>query len=358
MPLLVPAVGNVEAMASVAVKARVSGPVVQVHFEEGQEVKEGDLLFTLDPVPFQVALKQAQAQLARDQASAANARAEFRRQTGLAQKGFLSDQDLDALRAKAESLEATVQGDRALIESTELQIQYAEIRAPLSGRTGAISAPKGTLIKASDDNKSLVTIHQMQPIRVSFSLPEKYLVDIRAAAEPLEVLVRIPDGSNGAGGGDPLRGPLTFIDNSVDLATGAIRLKATMPNEDRRLWPGQFVQVSLILKEQTGVVVPDRAVNTGQAGSFVFVLKEDDTVESRPVTVIRTASGEALVGSGVASGERVVTDGQFNLVNGAKVTVRTPGEPPAAGPGKVSEKGPGMEPGQASGKSPAQGKQP
>ncbi|MEW6265593.1 MAG: efflux RND transporter periplasmic adaptor subunit [Thermodesulfobacteriota bacterium] len=326
MPLEVAVVGQIEAYSTVALKARVSGPIVAVHFREGQEVREGDLLFTLDPTPYQVALKEAQARLARDQALARKAAADLTRSTSLADKAVVSRQEHEQLKAAAESAEATVRADMAAVENLNLQLGYCHIKSPISGRTGSLQANLGTLIKASDDNKYLVSINQIQPIYAVLALPEKYLGQVRRGLDAgrLKVQARIPDDPRQE---EPLSGEITFVDNAVDMTTGTIRLKATFPNRDKRLWPGQFVDLNLILEIQTGAVVaPVQAIQVGQSGQFVFVLDpENKKVEMRPVQVARNAGEEAVVEKGLKPGEIVVTDGHLNLSPGARITVKEDG---------------------------------
>lgn len=322
VPLTVDAVGNVESFASVSVKSRVSGPIVAVHFQDGQDVREGDPLFTIDPLPAQAALKQAQAQLARNQALARKAQTDLKRNTALAEKGVVSAQEYDQLKAEAEALDAAIRADQAAIENLTLQLKYCDITAPISGRTGNIVATRGTLVKANDDNKYLVAINQIQPIYVTFTVPEKFLGQVRRAMDEKRLTADVrtpadPEDSN------PLTGQVTFVDNSVDAATGTIRLKATFANDRRNLWPGQFVTVRLNLHVDAGaLVVPAHAVQTGQDGRFVFVVGPDDKVELRPVTVARTTAGDAIIAAGLKPGETVVTDGHLSLVPGAQVVVK------------------------------------
>jgi len=322
VPIEINSIGNVEAYATVPLKSRVSGPIIAVKFQEGQEVKEGDLMFTIDPLPYQVALKQAQAQLARDSALARKAQADLRRNAALVDKDMVSRQEYDQLKATADSLEATVKADQALVENARLQLEYCAIKAPISGRTGTLEAPRGTLVKASDDNKSLVTITQIQPVFVSFTVPEQFFGPINQtlAAGQLAVAVR-PSG--GSAGSTAVTGKVTFLDNTVDVSTGTIRLKATFANEDRRLWPGQFVTVALRLGVQSGaMVIPNQAIQVGQAGPYVFVVGVDSKVELRPVTVSRTVGDRSIIAQGLRPGEKVVTDGQLNLVPGTQATIR------------------------------------
>ncbi|UCF89808.1 MAG: efflux RND transporter periplasmic adaptor subunit [Desulfobacterales bacterium] len=319
VPVQLTAIGTVDSYASVSIKSRISGQLVQVHFREGQEVSKGDLLFTIDPRPHEVALKEAQARLAKDKVLAEKAEIDARRYADLAGKDFVSKDKFEQFRANAAALKATLEGDRAAVENARLQLSYCYIRAPLSGRTGSLLVDEGSQIKANDD-RGLVDITQIAPIYVSFSVPQKELGRIQhhmhQATLPVEAFLP----------GDkvhPVQGSLTFLDNRVSSDTGTIRLKATFANGDRGLWPGQFVDVVLTLTTRPdAIVVPSEAIQTGQEGLFVFIIKPDLTVESRPVAVAMTLGSETVLDSGVLPGEQVVTDGQLRLVPGSRVQIR------------------------------------
>ncbi len=320
VPLEVKTIGNVEAYAAVSVKARVGGELKQVHFKEGQEVKTGDLLLTIDPRPYEAALKEYQAKLARDQALSKKARDDARRYAQLIKSDLISREQHDQVMANAQALGATVQADEAAVEHARLQVGYCFIHSPISGRTGSLLIHQGNLIKAEDEDNPIVIIHQIQPIYVSFAVPEKYFPEIKAAMakETLPVKAAVTGDES-----HPVQGSLTFVDNRVDPATGTIRLKATFENADKRLWPGQFVEVSLGLGSQPdALVVPAQAVQTGQGEQFVFVVKTDQTVEYRAVGVERLMDGEAVINKGLTAGEQVVTDGQLRLVPGARVVIK------------------------------------
>ncbi len=322
VPIQVSSVGNVEAYSTVAVKSRVSGELVGVHFQEGQEVREGDLLFTIDKAPYEVALKEAQARLERDQALARKARDDVRRNMPLAEKDIVSRQSLDQYVSTAEAAEALVKADQAAVENLQLQLGYCSIRSAVSGRTGSLLIQKGNLVKGNDENKSLLTVHQIEPIYVAFAVPEKYLGDInrRTRESKMEVEVRVPEDQGGAG---PITGVVSFVNNTVELSTATIRLKATFQNRDRRLWPGQTVNVLLTLGVQAkAVVVPSQAIQSGQSGSYAFVVKQDQTAELRLVSVSRSTNGEAVIAKGLSLGETVVTDGQLLLTPGARVSIK------------------------------------
>lgn len=318
VPVQINAIGNVEAYNTVSVKALVGGEVTEVHFREGQEVKQGELLFQIDPRPYEAALKQAEAQLVRDQAQARNAEEQARRYEILVQKDYVSKDQYDQLRANADALAAAVQADRANVENSKLQLAFCTIRSPIDGRVGSVLVNKGNVIKAND--VVMVTINKIAPIYTTFSVPEQHLAVIKryTAEGPLRVEALILGDEK-----NPVPGVLTFINNSVDTSTGTIQLKGTFENRDRRLWPGQFVNVLLTLTtERNAVVMPSAALQTGQQGQYVFVVKPDFTVESRPVTVARSYGEFAVVGTGVSAGEKVVVDGQLNLIPGVRVEVK------------------------------------
>jgi multidrug efflux system membrane fusion protein len=322
VPMQVTSVGNVEAYSTVAVKSRVSGELVGVHFQEGQEVKEGDLLFTIDKAPYEVALKEALARLERDQALARKARDDVRRNMPLAEKDIVSRQSLDQYVSTAEAAEALVKADQAAVENLQLQLGYCSIRSPISGRTGSLLIQKGNLVKGNDENKSLLTVHQIEPIYVTFAVPEKYLGEINRKTKEtrMEVQVQTPEDQAGK---EPIDGAVSFVNNTVEMSTATIRLKATFQNRDRRLWPGQTVNVLLTLGVQPkAVVVPSQAIQSGQSGSYAFVVKQDQTAELRMVSVSRSTNGEAVIEKGLTPGETVVTDGQLLLTSGARVSIK------------------------------------
>jgi multidrug efflux system membrane fusion protein len=313
--------GNVEAYANVEVKAQVTGVLMQVHFTEGQMVKKGDLLLSIDPRQSQAALKMAQANLERDEAQLKNAEKEAARQTELFKKGYASQDALDKSVTAMETLRAAVSADKAAIENAALQLDYCSVRSPIDGCTGSLHVHQGNLIKANDI--SVVSIMQIDPIYVSFWVPEQHLPAIqkhRAAGE-LDVAVTQPGEDN-----EPtlqVHGNLSFVDNTIDVENRTIHLRATFSNKDQRLWPGEYVDVVLtIAYDPNSIVVPSQSVQTGQNNKqFVYVVKSDQTVEARPVTVSRAMNNETVV-EGVKAGEVVVTDGQLRLVPGAKVQIK------------------------------------
>lgn len=346
VPVELRVVGNVQAYSTVAIKSKVGGELTRVHFAEGQDVKKGDLLFTIDPRPYETALKlaearlesdlaqvqQAKANLERDLARAKNAEEDARRYQSLIERGVVARQQYEKIRADADALEATVRADRAAIENAEaavgadraaiehakIQLGYCFIRASIDGRTGSLLIRQGSIVKAEDVN--LLVINQIVPIDVAFSVPEQHLQEIKKymALGKVQVEALVPSNNE-----RPERGTVTFIDNAVDTSTGTIRLKGTFANPERKLWPGQFVNVVLTLtREPNTLVVPSQAIQTGQQGQYVFVVKQDLTVESRPVVVGRTVNSETVVQKGVLADERVVTDGQLRLYPGAKVEIK------------------------------------
>jgi multidrug efflux system membrane fusion protein len=320
VPVLLRAIGSVEPLATVSIKPQVGGVILTVHFKEGADVRAGELLFSIDPRPYEAALRGAQSTLARDQAQAQNAQAESRRAEDLLGQGILAKEQYDQVRANTQALDATVRGDEAALENARLQLGYCEIRSPLDGRAGSVLVHQGNLVKAIDGGP-LVVINRIDPVYVTFSIPEARLAELKQAMSARRLVVEAQAQGDATA---PVRGELSFVDNAVDRDTGTIKLKATFPNRERRLWPGQFVTTRLTLAVRTAAtVVPSQALQNGQAGTFVFVVKPDQTAESRPVVVAQDEAGEAVVQKGLAPGETVVTDGQLRLVPGAKVEARS-----------------------------------
>jgi multidrug efflux system membrane fusion protein len=322
VPLQVKAIGSVEAYSNVSVKTQITGELTGVFFKEGQDVRKGQLLFTLDKRPFEAVVKQAEGMLAKDQAQAANARAQARRYAALYKAGVVSKEENDQMQSNADALDAAVVADKAAVENARVQVAYCSIYSPINGRTGPLLIHRGNMIKAND-TPFLISINQVEPIYASFTVPEQYLAQIKryAARGKLPVEAFIPNDNRG-----PVTGRLSFIDNTVDQATGTIKLKGEFANTDRRLWPGQFVDMVLTLSDQPkAIVVPSQAIQNGQQGQFVFVIKPDLTAEVRPVVLDRSTDGQAVISKGLAPGERVVTDGQLRLVPGSKVELKQPG---------------------------------
>jgi multidrug efflux system membrane fusion protein len=320
------AIGRVEAYSTVDIKAQVSGQLEKVHFDEGQFVKKGDVLFTLDPRPFEAALKQAEAALVRNQAQLAQADADEKRQKFLLDQGVGSPQQFDQAHAQAEALRAEVAAGRAAVDAAKLNLAYTTIRAPIGGRLGNLLVHAGNLVKANADD-SMVVINQIKPIYVAFAVPEKDLAEIRSHLDSrkLPVEAMLPGQTQ-----QSERGELSFIDNRVDPNTGTIMLKGVFTNDNERLWPGQFVDAYLTLGERTDLlVVPSQAVQSGQDGSFVFVIDKQMKAQPRTVVVGPAVDGETVIERGLQPGETVVTDGQLRLMPGSTVTIKTPRTPAA-----------------------------
>ncbi|HEX4823778.1 MAG TPA: efflux RND transporter periplasmic adaptor subunit [Candidatus Polarisedimenticolaceae bacterium] len=316
VPVAIRSIGNVEAMASVAMRSRVAGSILEVHIADGADVTKGQTLFTIDPEPFKIALAGAEAQLGRDQALLEKAKSDVARYEKLVEKEYVTREQYEGAVAQSGSLAQTIQADKAAVDAARLNVSYCTITAPINGKAGTVMLRTGNLVKANDD-PPLVTILQMKPIHVTFSIPEKRLPEVREASAKHQLDVRASNKGE-TGGGHP--GRLAFIDNTVDTTTGTIKLRGEFPNDDRALWPGQYVEVALTVSEQADVVVvPASAIQVGQQGSYVYVVKQDNTAEMRPVQIGRTENGAAIVASGLAGGDTVVIDGQLRVVNGAKV---------------------------------------
>lgn len=323
VPVQIRVIGNIEAYSAVSVKSQIGGQLIRVHFKEGQDVRKGELLFTIDPRPYEAALKQAEANLAKDAAQLEHARSELLRYEELIKRDYVTKQEYDQIRANAAAMEATLNADKAVVENARLQLRYCYIYSPITGRTGNLFSNEGNLIKANADN-AMVIVNQIQPIYVTFSVAEQYLSEIKKYMASGKVLVKAfitKDEDN------PEEGILTFVDNTVDVATGTIKLKAIFANKGTRLWPGQFVDVVMILTTQpNAIVIPTQSIQTGQKGQYVYVIKDDLTVEDRQVTVGRTLNSETVIEKGLQAGEKVVTDGQLRLVPGAKVQIKEKAE--------------------------------
>lgn len=319
MPVVFRAVGTVQASSTVDVRAQVTGQLLSVGFTEGQDVRAGQVLFTLDARPFQAALSQAEAVLARDTAQAANARELLRRSDELLSKGMVPKADRDTLASNVAALRGTLAADTASIENARLQLQYAKITAPVSGRTGALLVHQGSLVRAND-TVPLVTISQTAPIFVTFAVPSRLLSRLRLDQNrgALKVEASVPGEQESLSTGN-----LTFIDSSVDAATDTIRVKGTFANTDRQLWPGQYVDVTLqLFVEPRAIVIPTAALQASQQGQFVYVVKADKTVEARPVRVAWTDGATTVLESGVTANDQVVTDGQLRLTPGAAISIK------------------------------------
>jgi multidrug efflux system membrane fusion protein len=319
IPVQLNAIGNVESFQTVQIRSQVNGQIVEVHFKEGQDVTKGQLLFTLDKRPFQAALDQAIGNLKRDQAQAANAEVQAKRYAELQQQGVVAREQADQVIAQAKSNASVVAADEAAVEAARVQLQYTEIRSPIAGRAGALQINLGNLVKAND-TPFLVQLNQITPIYVTFTVPETSLSQVRKYVSNDVKVIAHPKGQSG----DGADGNLTFIDNGVDPTTGTVKLKGTFANKDRRLWPGEFVDVSVNLAMQkNAIIIPTKAVQTGQQGDYVYVIKGDNTAEARPVTVAGTYQNVTLIAKGVNAGETVVVDGQLRVVPNGKVAVQS-----------------------------------
>lgn len=315
-----PAVGRAQAPATVTVRSRIDGQLLEVAFQEGQWVKRGDLLFRVDPRPLEAALREAEANLARDQAQLDRARVQLRRNEQLAPKGHVSQEALEDARATAVALEASVRADAAAVERARLELGYATLRAPLSGLAGSLLAHPGDLIKTNDT--ALVVIHQVDPIEVAFALPERHLGALRRrlGEGPVTVTADPQDEA------PPAEGRVSFLNHEVDASTGAISLRARFANPERRLLPGQFLNLEVLLSQlREALVVPARAVQMGQKGPQVYLVGSDGKAELRPVTPGPTVDGDTVIEQGLILGERVVTDGQVRLGAGSPLEIQAPG---------------------------------
>jgi multidrug efflux system membrane fusion protein len=324
MPVRLLAIGNVEPFTTVAVKARADGQLLSVKFKEGDEVRQGAVLFEIDPRPYAATLKQAQANLLKDKALYDRAVEQDKRYKDLLAKNFISPDAYEQVRTNAATAAATLSADDAAIENAQLSLDYCTIRSPVTGYAGRIQIQQGNLVKANDIN-SLVTINQIVPIYASFSVPEQNIADIRKyqAAGELKVQAMFPNAAHA-----PVAGKLSFIDNSADMTTGTIKLKAEFPNTDKALWPGQFVNIVLTLYEQKdALVAPSAAVQNGPNGQYVYVVKPDMTVELRNIKILRAETNDTVVASGLQAGDQVVVVGQLRLAPGTKVDLGKGAQP-------------------------------
>jgi len=361
VPVDIAAIGNVEAYASISVRAQITGQLMEIHFQEGDSVKQGQTLFTLDRRPFEAALAQADANLTRDKALLAQAEAQLsrdaanaeyqqltaERQAQLNARGIVAKDQVDQSRAQADATSAIVKADRAAVESAKAQLVaqeaavdnarvslgYTVIRSAIDGRTGTLGVKVGSLVQANQTE--LMTIARVQPVFVTFTVPAVHLSTIKKhmTGDPLSVIA-VPQDADA----QPATGTLTFVDNAVDMTTDTIRLKATVPNPDRRLWPGQFARVTLRLTTLPhALVVPSQAVQTGQDGQYVFVVKADSTVEQRPIVTSQRVNDDIVIDKGLKTGETVVTEGQLRLEPGSRVS--TDLNAPAGGGGRRGGRG-------------------
>jgi len=327
-PVRVETIGSVQPLATVVVKSRIDGQINKVHIKDGQDVKAGDVLFTLDSRAIEAQLRQAEALVVKDRAQLVNAKREADRQSELATKNYAAASKVDEVRTQVATLEASIRSDEAAAENLKVQLSYSTISSPISGRAGAIALKDGNTVKAND-TITLVTINQVHPIYVSFSVPQIQLAEIREAMKAGSIEARVQPIGQSEDAHD--KGTLAFIDNQIDIATGTVNLKAVFDNKRDVLWPGQFVNVRLTLRvDPNAIVVPQAAVQIGQGGPYVYVIKPDNTAEARRVKVVRTVAGETVVGEGLSEGEQVVVDGQLRLTTGAKVELKTAEPKPGA----------------------------
>lgn len=327
VPVQLRSIGSVKALATVSVRPRVGGELTEAHFHEGEYVRKGQKLFTIDPRPYEAAVKQAEANMARGKAVLAGAELELRRVERGNTGGVISAADFDAARTAVASAEATVAADTAAVNSARLQLGFTTITSPIDGRTGGLLVTPGNLVSATELTP-LVVVNQISPISVAFTLSEQRLAEVLAAREknPLSVEADL------RGGGALATGTLAFVDNAVDPGTGTVQLKAEFPNKDRRLWPGQFVDVVLRLGDRPdSVTVPAVALQSGQQGQYVYLVTAGKTAEVRPVTVALEVEGEAVIARGLSGGETVVTEGQLRLAPGTRVVVKPAKGETAAG---------------------------
>jgi multidrug efflux system membrane fusion protein len=320
VPVRLRAVGNVEPYKTVAIKARVDGQIVGVRFKEGDEVHQGDTLFEIDRRPFEAQLAQAQANALKDQALLDHARDQEKRYKDLLERKFISADAFAQVHTNTETAAATLRADEAAIGGIRLQLDYCTIRAPITGYAGKIMIQQGNLVKANDTN-ALVVVNQVVPVYASFSIPEQNLADVRRYQADGELRVEAGVASSRHA---PVAGTLSFIDNSTDVATGTIKLKAEFANADKALWPGQFVDVVLTLTQQrNATVVPSTSIQNGPNGQYVFIVKPDQTVDLRDVKVARSEGDDTIIASGLTPGEKVVTVGQLRLAPGMRIAAES-----------------------------------
>ncbi len=318
VPMQIRLIGNVQPFSTVSVHALVNGQLTRVWFKEGDNVRKGQPLFTIDPRPYEATLQQAEANLARDEAQYRNAQSEAARYAELVKKDYVTKEEYEKMTSGAEAAKAVVAADRAAVENARLQLSYCNIVAPIDGRTGGLMVHAGNIVHTNDSNP-LVVINQVTPIYVQFAVPESQLGSMRSRRDLGVPVTASPQG----GGATIAAGRLSFMDNAVDTTTGTITLKALFGNENRALWPGQFVTVAVTLQDRPkAVVVPSQAVQTGQRGQYVYVVKEDRSVEMRPVKVAETVDQQSIIEKGLGPGETVVTDGQLRLTPKSHVEVK------------------------------------
>lgn len=338
VPLVIEAIGAVEPIRTTTVRSQVTGTLVKIAIKEGQTVKEGDLLFEIDPRPFENALRAAEADLQKAKVQLETARTQVARYRSLTTDQMVSKEQFEKISDTARNLESEVQSDESRLATAKLQLEYCSIRAPLAGRTGNIPVHEGDLVRVNEAGGLLVTIHQVSPIYVTFGVPQQYFGSVvrYRATGTLNVAV-VPPGLEEK----PEQGELTFMDNTVDSSTGTLKLKGTFPNTAQRLWPGQFATVTVTLASPEALTVPGSAIQTSQTGQYVYVVKSDKTAELRPVVVERLSEADAVISKGLTAGETVVTEGQLRVIPGKPVDVKDAATPGGAGRGGKSGEGEG-----------------
>ena len=336
VPELLRAIGTMEASESVTVRTQISGELTAVAFREGQDVQKGRLLFQLDPRSYQASIRKAEATLARDRVIMVNARRDYERYEQLVRDGIVTQEQAEGYRTKAESAAADVAADQAALDSARELLSYCTIISPISGRLGVLAVDRGNIVKANDT--ALVTINRLTPIHATFTIPERDFPEIQRQMAAGKVAVEAAGSRNST---FRERGIVSFYDNTVDPATGTIRLKATFDNAKKQLWPGQFVNLSITLAmKDNAVVVPSQAVQTGQKGQFVFVITKDATAEIRPVVSGSVVQGMTVIEKGLQPGEQVVVDGQMRVVPGGKVEMKRPDKTEPNKPAEAANAGP------------------
>ncbi|HEX2855563.1 MAG TPA: efflux RND transporter periplasmic adaptor subunit [Opitutaceae bacterium] len=321
VPLTLEAIGAVEPSRTATIRSQVTGVLMKIHFQEGQDVQQGDLLFQIDPRPFQNAVKSAEADLEKSRLQLDTARTQVARYRTLKEGSMVSQEQFQTIQDTERVLATDLLASESALATAKLQLDYCSIRAPLPGRTGAVGAHEGDLVRASDTSTPLVIVHQLSPISVTFGVPQQYVAPITRyrATGPIAVHATPPGNEE-----TPETGELSFVDNAVDSSSGTIKLKATFPNQAHRLWPGQFANISILLAAPEAIIVPASAVENDQEGQHVFIVKPDNTAEFRKVVVERTANDVSVIASGVAAGETVVIDGQLRVVPGRPVQIKQP----------------------------------
>ncbi len=349
VPLTLDAIGSVEPSRTASVRSQVTGTLVKINFKEGQDVREGDILFEIDPRPFQNSLRSAEADLQRIKVQLGTAQAQVDRYRSLSEGALVSQEQFQSIADSARALQSQQLASESAAANARLQLDYCTIRSPLAGRTGNVAVHEGDLVRVNDAGGQLVTVHQISPINVTFAVPQQYFGSlVRYRAEGALKIKVVPPGNDERAED----GELTFMDNTVDVSTGTLKLKGTFPNAQQRLWPGQFATVTVTLAAPDVMTVASSALQTSQAGQHVYIVKSDQTAELRPVVVERLAGPVAVIASGITEGETVVTDGQLRVIPGRPVEIKSPdggaksGKNPKGGEkasGKTSEANPSKE---------------